>query len=109
MQLGNVGHLVGIGVNVGLPLFLLCVGRALMMSCAVVSIAGSTVGGWAWHRDTGGFGKCRDFTEIQQSPQYRDKQCVRAQSDKNPDIEKLIGKKINTNMVVKYHCGVYSF
>lgn len=25
MQLGNVGHLVGIGVNVGLPLFLLCV------------------------------------------------------------------------------------
>lgn len=29
----NVGHLVGIGVNVGLPLFLACVGRALMMSC----------------------------------------------------------------------------
>lgn len=45
MQFGNVGHLVGIGVNVGLPLFLLCVGRSLVMSCAVVSIAGSTVGG----------------------------------------------------------------
>lgn len=29
---GNVGHLVGTGVNVGLPLFLLCVGRALMIS-----------------------------------------------------------------------------
>lgn len=54
MQFGNVGHLVGMGVNVGLLLFLLCVGRALMMSCAVVSIAGSTVGGWAWHRGTGG-------------------------------------------------------
>lgn len=71
MQVGNVGHLVGIGVNVGLPLFLLCVGRALMMSCAVVSIAGSTVGGWAWHRGTGGFGKCCDFTENQKSPKYR--------------------------------------
>ena len=54
MQFGNVGHLLGMGVNVGLLLFLLCVGRALMMSCAVVSIAGSTVGGWAWHRGAGG-------------------------------------------------------
>lgn len=70
-NVGNVGHLVGIGVNVGLPLFLLCVGRVLMISCAVISIAGSTVGSWAWHRSTGGFGKCCDFTEIQQSPKHR--------------------------------------
>lgn len=71
MQFGNVGHLVGMGVNVGLPLFLHCVGRALMMSCALVSIARSTVGGWAWHRGTGGFGKCRYFSEIQKIPKYR--------------------------------------
>lgn len=71
MQFGNVGHLLAIGVNVGLLLFLLCVGRAPVMSDAVASIAGSTVGGWAWHRGTGGFGRCHDFTEIQQSPERR--------------------------------------
>ena len=59
MQFGNVGHLLGIGINVGLPLFLLCVGRALMMSCTVVSIAGFTVGGSAWHRRTRRFGRIR--------------------------------------------------
>ena len=65
---GNIGHLDDIGVNVGLPLFLLCVGRALMSSCAVVAIAGSTVGGWAWHRGMGGSGKCHDITKIQKNP-----------------------------------------
>lgn len=53
MQFGNVGHLVGMGLNVGLPLFPLCVGRALMMSCAVISIAGAAVGGYGLHRGTG--------------------------------------------------------
>lgn len=89
-QFGNIGHLDDIGVNVGLPLFLLCVGRALMSSCAVVAIAGSTVGGWAWQR---GSGKCHDITEIQKIPKYRLKECVRTQDDRNTEVERCLGKE----------------
>lgn len=56
IQFGNVGHLLAIGVNAGLLLYWLCVGRVLMMSCAVFRWR---VGGWAWQGRVEGLGKCQ--------------------------------------------------
>lgn len=70
MHFGNVGHLVAIGVNVGLLLYWLCVGRALMMSSAVFLWH---VGGWAWQGRIEGLGKCQRDPE---NPRMRTKKAT---------------------------------